>query len=679
MKQRAWKIPYEPPEVPTALVSAGYRPLLAAILASRGIEDVGEAEKFLHCGMEALHDPLQMRGMERAAERVRLAIRNREHVAVFGDYDVDGITSTCVLTDYLRSQGVECTPYIPDRINEGYGLNGDAVRALHEQGVKLIITVDCGITAIEEAKLALELGVDMVITDHHECSEQAVPDALAVVDPKQPECTYPNPGLAGVGVAFKLVCTLHGDVAAMLRQYGDLVAIGTVADVMPLTGENRFLVSYGLKLLNTKPRPGLRALLLECGALEKEITATTIGYVIAPRLNAAGRLGKTMVSAKLLMTRNPFEAERLALELCELNRERQALEQEIWDEASERAKGSAPGSPLVLSSDDWHQGVIGIAASRLSETFYMPTIMIRFYGDRGKGSCRSFGGFNLYNALAACSDLLEGFGGHALAAGLTIRRENIDRFRKALTDYYRENPVESLPDLQPDLRIADPRMLSLENVEALSALEPCGSGNPKPQLCMTGLHLVNLIPIGGGKHARLQIEHLGCRFDCIYFSCPVERLPVRRGDWIDLAFTPQINHFRGHDSVQLLVTDVRRSDMLPICRKVLSGELPSQWDAAVFCPRREDFVRVWRWLAAPVEFPAEELLRNVPAGMHPLQVCLCLMIMQEMRLASVLLDEDDTLRAMPVEGCAKVDLNQSVILRSLRTAQRRVRDALLKS
>ncbi len=679
MKQRAWKIPYEPPEVPTALIGAGYQPLLAAVLAIRGIDGVGEAEEFLHCGIQSLLDPMGMRNMEKAVARVRRAIRDHERVAVFGDYDVDGITSTCVLTDYLRSQGVDTTPYIPDRINEGYGLNCDAVQSLYQQGVTLIITVDCGITAIEEAKLARTLGVDMVITDHHECSEQAVPEALAVVDPKQPECIYQNPGLAGVGVAFKLVCALSGDPAAMLRNYCDLVAIGTVADVMPLTGENRFLVSYGLRLLNTTPRPGLRALLLECGALDKEITATTIGYVIAPRLNAAGRLGKTMLSAQLLMTRDHGEAERLASELCELNRERQALEQEIWDEASQRAQAAAPEAPLVLSSDDWHQGVIGIAASRLSETFYLPTIMIRFYGDRGKGSCRSFGGFNLYNALAACSDLLEGFGGHALAAGLTIRRENIDRFRAALADYYRANPVESLPDLQIDLRITDPRMLSLENVTALGELEPCGSGNPKPQMCMTGLRLMNVIPIGGGKHVRLQIEHLGCRFDCIYFSCSAERLPAHRGDWIDLAFTPQLNHFRGRDSVQLLVTDVRRSDMLPVCRKVLMGELPGQWDAAVFCPGREDFVRVWRWLASPAELPMEELLRHVPPGMHPLQVCLCLVIMQEMRLATVSLESDDTLRAVPIEGCAKVDLNQSAILRSLRTAQRRVRDALMKS
>ncbi len=675
MKQRDWNIPYAPPEIPAALAREGYPPLLAAVLAARGIDTPEAADAFLNIGPEALHDPMTLRGMAQAAERLNAAIAGGEPVAVFGDYDVDGITSTCLLTDYLRSRGLECTPYIPDRIREGYGVNGDAVRALAARGVKLIVTVDCGITAIAEAELARTLGVDMIITDHHECGGQAIPGACAVVDPKQPDCRYPNPGLAGVGVAFKLVCALEGGHSRVLNRYGDLVAIGTVADVMPLTGENRFLVSYGLDLIRRAPRPGLRALLTECGALDKELTSTTVGFTLAPRINAAGRLGQTMVAARLLLTKDELEADRLAAQLCELNRERQFLEQEIWDEASDRARSQPGESPLVLTSDDWHQGVIGIAASRLSESFHLPTIMIRFDGDRGKGSCRSFGGFNLYNALSACADVLEGFGGHALAAGLTIRRENIDRFRAAISDYYRANPTDGLPDLQFDLRVSDPGMLSMENIQSLARLEPCGSGNPKPQLCMTGLRLTGVIPIGAGKHLRLQVEKSGVTFDCIYFSCTEESLPVRRGDWIDLAFCPQVNHFRGRDSVQLLVTDVRRSEELPLCLAVLKGESISAWDAAERCPRREDFIRVWRWLAGPTRLDLRQPGRGTPGGMHPLQLCFCLKIMEEMGLVRLALQEE-TLLAAPIEGCAKVDLNRSALLRRLKAAQRKVSAAV---
>ena len=675
MKQREWKIPYTPPEIPAALALEGYPPLLAAVLAARGMDTPEQADAFLNIGPEALYDPMALRDMDKAVSRIRAAMEADEPVAVFGDYDVDGITSTCLLTDYLRRRGLRCTPYIPDRIREGYGVNAQAVQALADKGVKLIITVDCGITAIQEAALARTLGVDMVITDHHECGGQAIPAACAVVDPKQPECRYPNPGLAGVGVAFKLVCALEGDFQAPLQRYGDLVAIGTVADVMPLAGENRFLVSYGLERLRSAPRAGLRALLAECGALEKEITATTVGFTLAPRINAAGRLGQTMVATRLLLTENDLEADSLAARLCELNRQRQSLEQEIWDEASNRARSQAGESPLVLTSDDWHQGVIGIAASRLSESFHLPTIMIRFDGERGKGSCRSFGGFNLYKALSACSDFLEGFGGHALAAGLTIRRENIERFRAALSEYYRANPTDGLPELQFDLRVSDPRLLTLENVSSLSRLEPCGSANPKPQLCMTGIRLISVLPIGAGRHLRLQVERAGVVFDCVYFSCTEDALPVRRGDWIDLAFCPQVNHFRGRDSVQLLVTDIRRSEELPLCRRVLLGEPLSDWDAAERCPRREDFILVWRWLAGPARLPLNQLGRLAPGGMHPVQLCLCLKIMEEMGLVR-LATEPDALIAAPVEGCGKVDLNRSALLRSLKAAQKRVQAAL---
>ena len=669
MRVQDWKIPYAQPVIPEALCAAGYAPLLAAMLHVRGIDTPARAEAFLHGDESQLHDPMLLRGMDRAVERLRRAVDAGEAVAVFGDYDVDGITSTCVLTDYLRSRGLSVRAYIPDRISEGYGLNPDAVRRLHALGVTLIITVDCGITAIEETRLANELGVDVIITDHHECGGQEVPEAVSVVDPKQPDCTYPNPGLAGVGVAFKLLCALEGNSAEMLRRYADLVAIGTVADVMPLAGENRFLVSEGLHRINTCPRPGIQALLEESGASGRDITATTIGFTLAPRINAAGRLGETEVAAKLLLTEDAAEASYYARTLCDLNRRRQTLEQQIWDEASERAEVFDLTQPLVLDSDEWHQGVIGIAASRLSEAFHLPTVMIRFDGDRGKGSCRSFGGFNLYQALAACSEFLEGFGGHALAAGLTIRRENIAAFRAAFAKYYHDNPASETPALDCDLRISDPNLLSMENVAALQLLEPCGTANPRPLLAMTAARLQSVTPIGGGKHLRLTLLKAGHAFDCVFFSCTLDALPVRPGEWVDAAFCPQINSFRGRSSVQLLITDIRRSETPRLCAAILNRESTAVWDTADLCPARQDFVKVYKALRGGVSGTIDALARQLPPTLHPAAACICLRVLEELHLARYTFD-GETLTAAPVEGCAKTDLSNSALLTRLRRERR---------
>lgn len=373
---------------------AGYSPLLSAVLCVRGINSPESAREFLECGPGALADPFMMTDMAAAVERIKLAIERRERVAVYGDYDVDGITSTCVLTDHLRKKGLDCLYYIPDRMEEGYGLNTGAIKSLQEKGVSLIITVDCGVTTVEEAAYAALLGVDMIITDHHECRD-TLPAAVAVVDPKRADCNYPSRDLAGVGVAFKLLCALEGDSRAVLDEYADLVAVGTIADVMPLTGENRFIVREGLKKLRHGARPGLRALVEEAGLGEKRISASNVGFSLAPRLNASGRLGQASLAAELLLTESATRAAEYAADLCSLNRERQALETEIWHQALDMLDGEKPQDPIVLCGDNWHQGVIGIAASRLTEAFNVPAVMICLDGDKGKGSCRSCGGFNL--------------------------------------------------------------------------------------------------------------------------------------------------------------------------------------------------------------------------------------------------------------------------------------------
>ena len=664
-----WKIEECPTDKLKMFTAAGYPPLLAAMLGARGIGSVEEAESFLDGGAELLRDPMLLKDMDKAVERIKSAISKHETVAVYGDYDVDGITSTCLLTDWLRSCGLECYPYIPDRIGEGYGLNNAAIDSLHKKGVSLIISVDCGITAAEEAKHARMIGVDLIITDHHECREQTIPDAIAVIDPKQDDCRYPNKDLAGVGVALKLVCAVEGKNEPIVERYADLAAIGTVADVVPLTGENRYIVRRGLELLGNPSRPGLEALLRESGASEKKISSSTIGFSLAPRLNAAGRLGEVSIAGKLLMTHDSKEASTLAGELCELNRRRQHLETEIWDDASGMMDGKTPSTPIVLASEKWHQGVIGIAASKLAEQYSKPTIMICLDGDKGKGSCRSFGGFNLYNALSACSEYLEGFGGHALAAGLTIRRENIDRFRRALGEYYRQNPADDLPELTCDLRVDDPHLLTMACIESLDALEPCGNGNPKPLLCITGARLVNAVPIGGGRHLRLHFAKGGYNYAGIFFSCTPAELGVRIGQWADVAFTPQINEFRGRRSVQLLVTDVRPSDPLPLCSALLKNQCVPAWDTVDLYPLRADFAVAWRWLKAPMVFSLSELPERAP--MRPEKFCVCLRVMAEMGLATVDFD-GETLHLRPLPTSGKVDLGASKLLQALRDRRQKL-------
>ena len=662
MREKLWKIPYERPDPPEALLRAGCPPLLAEILKLRGMTGAEEAERFFRGGAEQLHEPLLLQDMDRAVARLRRAIADGETVAVYGDYDVDGITSTCLLTDYLQSKGLRCLPYIPSRDNEGYGVNSAALDALRAQGVSLIVTVDCGITAREEADYARAQGMDMLITDHHECGAGPLPEASAVVDPKREGNRYPNPYLAGVGVALKLACACEGESAGLLERYADLVAVGTVADVMPLVGENRSLVQMGLQKLRGEPRLGMAAMLRESGLDPAKLTASQIGFGLAPRLNAAGRLGQTDVALKLLMTKDPEEANRLAASLCELNRRRQSIETEIWQEANRMLEGTEPDGPIVLSSDSWHQGVIGIAASRLAEQYSLPAIMICFHGDKGKGSCRSYGGFNLFDALSSCAEHLTGFGGHALAAGLNLRQDQLPGFRRALAAYYREHRPAPVPEVLCDLLITDPSLLSLENVRALERLEPYGSENPRPVFAMSGVTVEALTSVGSGRHLRLRVRLRGESFEGIFFSHTARELGLREGETADLAFTPQVNEFRGVSSVQLLVTAARPHRPEELCGSILEGRSAAIWAAAPWCPRRPDFVRVWRMLEKPgfrLGGSREALLRQCPEGMEPERFCLCLAVLRE----AGLLRAGETLygaAAAPADG--KADLEATSLM-----------------
>ena len=668
-----WNIPAGNTVIPDALLRQGYSPLLAAMLHVRGYDDPGEARAFLDSSETLLGDPLMMTDMPEAVRRLQRAIDTRETGAVYGDYDVDGITSTCMLTDYLRGKGLSCELYIPDRLEEGYGVNCDAITALRDKGVTLIITVDCGVTTAEEAKFASEIGVDMIITDHHECRKAAdsddveLPEAIAVVDPKRPDCNYPSRDLAGVGVAFKLLCALEGSAEPVLDRYADLVAVGTIADVMPLIGENRYIVKKGLEKLEHNPLPGLRALIEEAGLGEKKVTATNIGFTLAPRLNASGRLGQVETAIHLLLTDSPRKASGYAADLCQLNRERQATETEIWREAREMLGDEKPDTPIVLARENWHQGVIGIAASRLTEAYGVPAIMICLDEDKGKGSCRSCGGFNLFEALNECSEYLEGFGGHALAAGLTIKKENIDAFRAAIGAYYRSHPTENVSTLKIDLCVDSPALLTMECVEDLEKLEPCGTGNPRPQLALLGARLTDLIPIGAGKHLRLKLEKSGETYEAVYFSHDAQSLGARVGDWVDAAFYPQINEFRGRRSVQLLISDLRPHDC-GYAEELLQGAVFG--GCAAFAPTREDCGVLWRNLQAAggeISAPLPALSAALCPQMREEKFCICLKVLEDLGLLSLGTD-GSTFSVKIVPGAAGAAFDTSAYLARVRSA-----------
>ena len=605
VKYGTWNISQYDKKAKDALRRSGFASLTARVLCSRGFDTPEKAQQFL-TAEEALPDPLEMRDMQKAADRVRLALQRGERIAVFGDYDVDGITATCLLTEFLRSQGGDVVYYIPGRIEEGYGLNDMALETLHAQQVQLVITVDCGITATEEAGFCKDHGMELIITDHHECKDE-LPDAVAVVDPHRRDHTYPHQNLAGVGVAFKLAAAIVGSQEAILDRFSDLLCLGTVADVMPLIGENRTFVVRGLENLSHSQRPGIVALMNECSCDSQQISASTIGYTLAPRINAAGRMGRVELATELFLTNDFGRAQELARALCQLNRQRQEVEAEIYREAVTMLRGQSHPSAIVLAGETWHQGVVGIVASRLAEEYGCPTYLICLDGEHGKASSRSYGGFNLFASLEELQELLESYGGHELAAGFTIGRSAIDTFRtrvqKLAADFVASGQQHAA--LEIDCAV-EPQLLSEENVVALDQLEPCGAGCPKPVLYMDNLLVEQMSEVGGGKHLRLRVSRDGISLGAIFFSTNGLRAGISVGDRVEAAFTPQINEFRGMRSVQLNLVDIRPDQASreaceedhKLYDRFMSQEALASWEASMLLPERSDFAAVWRYLVA---------------------------------------------------------------------------------
>ena len=674
MKYGTWNILQFNTNAVQELCAAGYSPLTARVLCSRGYTDPHAAAQFL-CDDGGLPDPMAMADMDKAAARLRLALQRGETIAVYGDYDVDGITATCLLTEFLRSQGGKVEYYIPGRMEEGYGLNEGAVAELKGKGVSLIVTVDCGITAAKEAQYCLREGVDLIITDHHECKDQ-LPQAVAVVDPHRKDDRYPHRNLAGVGVAFKLAAAIVGDQQVILERFSDLLCLGTVADVMPLVGENRVFVAKGLQALARSPRPGIVALMQECGG-SMEVTASTIGYTLAPRINAAGRMGRVELATELFLTNSPAKAKELAKALCQLNRHRQEVEAEIYREAQQMLRGEKAPSAIVLAAETWHQGVVGIVASRLAEEYGCPTYLICLDGEHGKASSRSYGGFNLFACLEELSPLLESYGGHELAAGFTIGRDQIDRFREQACRLAAEFAAsgQRKASLVVDCEV-EPELLTEENVVALEQLEPCGAGCPKPVIYMNDLTVSQLGEVGGGKHLRLRLSRGGTELGAIFFSATAARCGIAQGDKVEVAFTPQINEFRGMRSVQLNVVDLR-PDCGPSWRsyeRFTAGQELSPQQVQSLLPERSDFAVLWRWLKANEHdgTVAHDRLRLAQAlsaasgkPWSAARVQLCLDVLRERGLLTFR-SANERLQIVLSASDGKVDLEQSPVMCKLR-------------
>lgn len=689
MKMKRWVTAKPNLETVRSLArSCGFTPLAAAALCARGIDTPEAARAFLETDPAKLHDPMLLPDMAKARDTIRRAIEQGKKIAVFGDYDVDGVTSTCVMTRVLRSLGADVRHYIPDRLSEGYGLSMGAMDRLAQDGIGLIVTVDSGVSAFEEIARARELGMEVVVTDHHECREE-LPDANAVVNPKRADSTYPFAELAGVGVAFKLACALAGDgqQRAVLEQYADLVALGTVADVMPLVGENRIIVAAGLRRMAETQNVGLSMLLHESGQQGKRLTASTISFILAPRINAAGRLGHADMAAELFLTDDPHRAQTLAMALCEQNKQRQATENQILEQALQKLRREydpLEDQVIVLAGEDWHHGVIGIVSSRICDRYACPTVLIALEDGIGKGSGRSVKGFNLYEALCDSAPLLERFGGHELAAGLTIREENIQQFHENMEAWAREhvNPQELMPILHIDCPIA-PEFISTEATRGLDVLEPFGMGNPQPVFSMCDLLVEEITPISSDRHVRLTLSKDGQTYTAMLFGTGQGGCGFAQGNYVDAAFCLEINEYRGRCSVQLVIRDIQLSTcevmadqkILNLYNRFMSDGALTAREARVLLPERRDLVAVWRhilsrsedgWLSVPDGALSRRVSWESRREINIGKLLVCLDVFSESRLLSYHFREGQlNIVLKHIEG--KADISKSVVLKTLQS------------
>ena len=650
---------------------------LAMLMNIRGLDDAAHLREFLGEG-EPLSDPFLLKDMDKAAARITRAVDNMEKIAVYGDYDADGVTSTAMLYSYLETRGADVIFYIPQREGEGYGMNMGAVEYLKEQGVSLIVTVDNGISSVQEVARANELGIDVVVTDHHR-PQEILPDAVAVVDAYRPDDTSPYKHFSGVGIAFKLLMALEdgaGDVEDLLEAYSDLAAIGTIGDIVPLTGENRTLIRAGLERLSQSDRPGVQALLENAGIAGKALTSTNVAFTLVPRINATGRMGAPERAVRLLISGYEEEAEVLSEEICADNEERRRVEAEIAEAAFAdiEAKGYMKDRVVVVDGENWHHGVIGIVASRVTERCGKPCMIISRGETEAKGSGRSIEGFSLFEAICACGDLLIKFGGHPMAAGITLKPENIEAFRKRINQYAAEHfPQMPTQTVTLDCKL-NPAALSVSMAQSLTQLEPFGNGNPQPVFGLFNMELSNVTPVGGGGHLRLTLEKNGAVITAMRFNTKPEELPYRIGDKIDLAVQLEAREFRGQPSLTVIVRDMKFAAFnteknvasLASFEKWQRGEVLSAEDKNRLYPDRACLAAIYRALRT-VNGKETDQVRFVSQFGKDMTLGLfktALLVFEERGLVHSEI-ADDTFTATLIETSGKTDITRSPVLLAL--------------
>lgn len=650
---------------------------LAMLMNIRGLDDAAHLREFLGEG-EPLSDPFLLKDMDKAAARITRAVDNMEKIAVYGDYDADGVTSTAMLYSYLETRGADVIFYIPQREGEGYGMNMGAVEYLKEQGVSLIVTVDNGISSVQEVARANELGIDVVVTDHHR-PQEILPDAVAVVDAYRPDDTSPYKHFSGVGVAFKLLMALEdgaGDVEDLLEAYSDLAAIGTIGDIVPLTGENRTLIRAGLERLSQSDRPGVQALLENAGIAGKALTSTNVAFTLVPRINATGRMGAPERAVRLLISGYEEEAEVLSEEICADNEERRRVEAEIAEAAFAdiEAKGYMKDRVVVVDGENWHHGVIGIVASRVTERCGKPCMIISRGETEAKGSGRSIEGFSLFEAICACGDLLIKFGGHPMAAGITLKPENIEAFRKRINQYAAEHfPQMPTQTVTLDCKL-NPAALSVSMAQSLTQLEPFGNGNPQPVFGLFNMELSNVTPVGGGGHLRLTLEKNGAVITAMRFNTKPEELPYHTGDKIDLAVQLEAREFRGQPSLTVIVRDMKFAAFntekniasLASFEKWQRGEVLSAEDKNRLYPDRACLAAIYRALRT-VNGKETDQVRFVSQFGKDMTLGLfktALLVFEERGLVHSEI-ADDTFTATLIEMSGKTDITRSPVLLAL--------------
>ena len=643
---------------------------LAMLLEIRGVNKEEEIRDLLSGGQ--LSDPFLMKDMDKAVERIRRAIDDFEKIAVYGDYDADGVTATSILFTYLEAVGADVIYYIPQREGEGYGMNLHAVETLHQEGVTLIITVDNGIASVNEVERAAQLGIDVVVTDHHRPQER-IPNAYAVVDAYQSDDHGPYKDLSGAGVALKLVMALEdGDADAVLEEYADLAALGTVADVVPVLGENRTIVKAGLSILTRGGRAGVDALMEQSGMGGKATTATSLAFTVIPRINATGRMGAPERAVRLLTCETQEEAEPLSAEICEDNNHRREVEAQIAKEAMEKIEQDPAllySRVIVVDGEGWHHGVIGIVASRITERFGKPCMVISTDGQMAKGSGRSVEGFSLFEAICACGDLMERYGGHPMAAGITLPAENVPLFRERINQYAaqvcREMPA---PVLRVDCKL-NPSALTPDMPQSLRPMEPYGSGNPQPLFGLYGMELKQIIPVGGGNHLRLVCAKRGATLTCMKFSTRPEEFPFAPGEVLDLAVTLEAKEFRGEPQLTVSVREAKLSGLnmeecvhtYRLYESIQRGESLTPAEGEEVLPTRQDLAGLYRKLVSyqGAAFGVQALLGSLP-GMNLGKLLLGLDMLQERRLVALMGGEERrSAQILPTQG--KVDIFASPV------------------